>query len=30
MIKLYGVTASRAARCLWMLGELGREFEQVT
>lgn len=23
MIKLYGVTASRAARCLWMLGGVG-------
>lgn len=29
MIKLYGATYSRAARCLWMLGELGQEFEQV-
>ena len=23
MIKLYGVTASRAARCLWLLGGVG-------
>jgi glutathione S-transferase len=29
MIKIYGVTASRAARCLWTLEELGLEYEQV-
>ena len=29
MIKLYGVSASRAVRCLWMLEELGVEYEQV-
>jgi len=29
MIKLYGVAASRAARCLWMLEELGVEYEHV-
>ncbi len=27
MIKLYGVSASRAFRCLWMLEELGVEYE---
>ena len=29
MIKLYGVSGSRAARCLWMLEELGLEYEHV-
>lgn len=29
MIKLYGVTRSRALRCLWMLEELGVPFEHV-
>lgn len=29
MIKLYGVPASRASRSLWMLRELGLEFEHV-
>ena len=29
MIKLYGVRASRALRCLWMLEELGLEYEHV-
>jgi glutathione S-transferase len=29
MIKLYGVAGSRAGRCLWMLEELGVEFEHV-
>lgn len=29
MIKLYGVPASRAFRCLWMLRELGLEFDNV-
>lgn len=29
MIKLYGVKFSRAARCLWMLEELGVPFELV-
>lgn len=29
MIKLYGVSASRAFRCLWMLRELGLEFDHV-
>ena len=29
MIKLYGVPASRAFRALWMLRELGLEFENV-
>jgi glutathione S-transferase len=29
MIKLYGVAASRAFRCLWMLRELGVEFDHV-
>lgn len=29
MIKLYGVPGSRAARCLWMLEELGLEYENV-
>ncbi len=29
MIKLYGITGSRAARCLWMLEELGVEYEHV-
>jgi glutathione S-transferase len=29
VIKLYGVTASRAGRVVWMLEELGVEYEQV-
>ena len=29
MIKLYGVPASRAARSLWMLAELGVDYENV-
>jgi glutathione S-transferase len=29
MMKLYGVAASRAMRCLWMLEELGVEYEHV-
>jgi glutathione S-transferase len=29
MIKLYGESFSRAFRCLWMLQELGVEYEQV-
>jgi len=29
MIKLYGVSQSRAFRCLWMLEELGLEYEHV-
>lgn len=29
MIKLYGVPASRAFRCLWMLRELGLEFDSA-
>lgn len=29
MIKLYGIPASRAFRCLWMLRELGLEFDNV-
>ena len=29
MIKIYGITPTRTARCLWMLGELGLEYEQV-
>ncbi len=29
MIKLYGIPASRAARCLWMLEELDLEYENV-
>lgn len=29
MVKLYGVAASRAVRCLWMLEELGIEYEHV-
>lgn len=29
MIILYGATRSRASRCLWLLHELGLEFEQV-
>ncbi len=29
MIKIYGITHTRTARCLWMLEELGLEYEQV-
>ena len=29
MIKLYGIAQSRAFRCLWMLEELGIEYEHV-
>jgi glutathione S-transferase len=29
MVKLYGASASRAFRCLWMLEELGIEYEHV-
>lgn len=29
MIKLYGITRSRASRCLWMLEELGQPYERV-
>ncbi|MBW2419061.1 MAG: glutathione S-transferase family protein [Deltaproteobacteria bacterium] len=29
MIKLYGISRSRAFRCLWMLEELGLEYEHV-
>ncbi len=29
MIKLYGVAGSRAGRCLWMLEELGVEYENI-
>ena len=29
MIRLYGIRASRAARCIWMLEELGLEYENV-
>jgi len=29
MITLYGISASRAFRCLWMLEELGLEYEHV-
>lgn len=29
MVKLYGVPASRTVRCLWMLEELGIEYEHV-
>ena len=30
MIKLYGSSRSRAARCLWMLEEIGKPYEQLT
>jgi glutathione S-transferase len=29
MIKLYGISRSRAFRCLWMLEELGLEYEHI-
>jgi glutathione S-transferase len=29
MIKLYGIPASRASRCLWMLEELGVKYQNV-
>ena len=29
MIKIYGITYSRAARCLWMLEELGQQYQQL-
>ena len=29
MITLYGISASRAFRCLWMLEELGLEYESI-
>ncbi len=29
MIKLYGISQSRASRCLWMLEELGVPYEQI-
>ncbi len=29
MIKLYGIPASRAGRCLWMLEELGIDYESI-
>ncbi len=29
MIKIYGMTRTRTARCLWMLEELGLEYEQI-
>ena len=29
MITLYGITRSRAARCMWMLEELGLLYERL-
>ena len=29
MIRIYGMNRSRTARCLWMLEELGLEYEQI-
>ena len=29
MIKIYGVTASRASRCVWCLEEMGQPYEQI-